>query len=370
MTSNSSAKNQTKIAVRGLDHYSKDEIEKFWKEWSPENPKIRAIGLSTPKICNLRCIYCYAGSDRVRSKNELTLDEYKRIVDEAREIGAEVALICGDGEPLMYKYLVELVQHIAEREMYPVVVTNGIALGDDHLSKKVHGMDSFRLCETLYDCEASLVVKMDSITKEIYEKIVGVPGTFDKFMNAVENIQNVGFNRIIGEVDGKKITRLAFSAVVMTLNIHEVRKMKEFARKMNAQFICKLPSLVGEAVKHSEVMFSPEDYEIIRETLLNKISDKRETLLADGMRCMAWHYGIVIDDCGEVRECYTSPCTPENRVGNIRERSLKELLRIRCQKFDILMNDVCPVKKRLNEEWMKRKGRPFYKLKESDILKL
>ncbi len=154
----------------------------------------------------------------------------------------------------------------------------------------------------------------------------------------------------------------------MTINIKEIRKMKEFARKLNAQFICKLPSLVGVAVNHLEVMFSPENYETIRENFLNKISDKRETLLADGMRCMAWHYGIVIDDCGEVRECYTSPCTPEKRVGNIREHSLKELLRIRCQKFDILMNDVCPVKKRINEEWMKRKGRPFYKLKKSDIL--
>lgn len=370
MTSDNSIEGRTKIGVRGLDHHSRDEIEKFWREWNPENPKIRAVGLSTPKICNLRCVYCYAGSDRVRSKNELTVDEYKRVVDEARELGAEVALICGDGEPLMYRYLIEFVEHLSDKGMYPVVVTNGIALGDDTLSQRIHGMDSFELCETLYEHEASLVVKMDSITKEIYERIVNVPGTFDKFMRAVENIQRVGFNEIIGEVEGKEITRLAFSAVVMTLNINEVRKMKEFARKMNAQFICKLPSLVGEAVKHLEVMFSPEDYETIRENLLNKISDKRETLLADGMRCMAWHYGIVIDDCGEVRECYTSPCTPENRIGSIRERSLRELLRIRCRKSNILMNDVCPVKKRINEEWMKRTGRSFYKLNECDILEI
>jgi sulfatase maturation enzyme AslB (radical SAM superfamily) len=51
--------NQTKIVVRGLDHYSKNEIERFWKEWKPE--KIKAIGLSTPRICNLKCIYCYSG---------------------------------------------------------------------------------------------------------------------------------------------------------------------------------------------------------------------------------------------------------------------------------------------------------------------
>jgi MoaA/NifB/PqqE/SkfB family radical SAM enzyme len=186
MTSDNNIEGRTKIGVRGLDHHSRDEIEKFWREWNPENPKIRAVGLSTPKICNLRCVYCYAGSDRVRSKNELTVDEYKRVVDEARELGAEVALICGDGEPLMYRYLIEFVEHLSDKGMYPVVVTNGIALGDDTLSQRIHGMDSFELCETLYEHEASLVVKMDSITKEIYERIVNVPGTFDKFMRAVE----------------------------------------------------------------------------------------------------------------------------------------------------------------------------------------
>jgi len=186
-------------------------------------------------------------------------------------------------------------------------------------------------------------------------------------MKAVENIQKVGFNKVIGEVDGNKITRLAFSAVVMTLNINEVKKMKEFARSTNAQYICKLPSLVGEAVKHSDVMFSPEDYEIIRDGLLNKISDKRETLLCDGMRCMAWHYGIAIDDRGEVRECYTSPS--KNKVGNVRKHSLKNLLQ-KFKKFDILLNDVCPVKKRINEEWMNKKGRQFYKLKDTDILNI
>jgi len=118
-------------------------------------------------------------------EKELILDEYKRIVDEARELGAEVALICGDGEPLMCKHLVELVEHIAEKEMYPAV-TNGIALGDDVLSQRIHGVDSFKLCEALYENEVSLVVKMDSITKEIYKKIINVPSTFDKFMRAVE----------------------------------------------------------------------------------------------------------------------------------------------------------------------------------------
>lgn len=358
-----------KITVRGLDHYSKNEIEEFWRKFSLENPQIRAIGLSTPKTCNLKCIYCYAG-DTARSKHELNLHEYKKVVKEASELGAEVALICGDGEPLMYKNLVPLVKYIHKEGMYPVIVTNGIALGANRLSNRVHGMSSYKLCQTLYDCEVSLMIKMDSITKWVYDKIVGVPDSFERFMNAIHNIERLGFNRTLYEVDNKKVTRLGFSAVIMTLNFNEIQDMRRFARERNAQFICKLPSLVGKALRNSEVFFSPEDYRRIREDFLNNLSDKRETLLADGMRCMAWHYGIVIDDTGEVRECYTSPCTLENRVGHVRERTLNELLHIRCQKFDILMNDVCPVKKRINEMYMKEKGLNFYRLKEADVLNL
>ena len=57
MISNST---KVRIAVRGLDHYPRDETEKFWREWSHENPKIRAIGsdfvTSGLNTVNLMCM--------------------------------------------------------------------------------------------------------------------------------------------------------------------------------------------------------------------------------------------------------------------------------------------------------------------------
>jgi hypothetical protein len=47
MSTNSTSNKQ--IVVRGLDYYSKKEIERFWREWSPEDQKIMAIGLSYSK---------------------------------------------------------------------------------------------------------------------------------------------------------------------------------------------------------------------------------------------------------------------------------------------------------------------------------
>jgi len=360
--------NMTKpFVLKGLDHFTKEEIESFWAGWNPrkDGAKLRAVGLSTILSCNFRCIYCYAG-EKKRLNNELTLREQKGIIMQARELGAEVVILCGDAEPLMDGCLVDLVEYTHKCDMTPVVVTNGIVLGDDKLAQRVHRNSAKDLARILYDNGASLVVKLDSIKEDVYERTVGVKGAYAKFMKAVDNVVDVGFGNII-ERDDDMVTRLAFSSVVMTINFDELGAIKEFANKRNAQYICKLPSLVGRALENTDVMFPVERYEDIRK-ILRGISAKRETLLADGMRCMAWHYGVVIDNQGEVRECYTSPCSPENRVGNIRDYSLAELVRRRNKIFDVLVNDVCPVKKRINQEFLKRQYKPLYRIEPSDML--
>lgn len=352
-----------KLIARGLDHWTEEEIDKFWQGWDPkvDEPRIRSVGLSTCLSCNLKCIYCYAG-EKKRLEDELTCEEQKGIIIQAEELGAEVVLICGDAEPLMDENLVDIVEQAYKSDMFPVVVTNGVMLGNDKLAEKLHGMSAYELTQLLYDYGASLVVKMDSIKPERYDKIVGVKSTYPKFMNAVYNIGNVGFTNIMERQNGF-LTRLAFSTVTMRINITELEEMKNFANSINAQYICKLPTLVGNALENIDLMFPPGSYEKIRSEILNKISAKRETLLSDGMRCMAWHYGCVIDNRGEVRECYTAPCSAENRIGNIREYPLVELLKRRNKIFNLFMNDVCPVKKRINEDLMKKEGKVLYPLK-------
>jgi len=338
-----------KFVLKGLDHFSKEELQKFWDGWNPkkDEPKILGIGLSTSLLCNLRCIYCYAG-EKKPYKDELTLTEQKNIVTQAKNLGAKTVIICGDGEPLMDKNLLHIVEHANKNEMISVVVTNGIILGDNNLAIKIHGFNSKNVASFLYNHNASLVIKMDSIDQARYDQIVGVIGTYHKFMKAVDNILDAGFTEIpnISTKEGYILTRAAFSAVVMKHTIHELPEMKKFANDRGAQFICKLPSLVGSALDNLEFMFQANQYEEIWK-YLGRYTAKRETLMVDNQRCMAWHYGPVIGIRGDVRECYTSPGSPDKKIGNIRESSLRDLLKRRNELYDFTATDSCPIKTRI-----------------------
>ncbi len=355
---------EKKIVLRGLDHFGEEELKNYWKDWNPkkDEPKILGLGLSCSFKCNLKCIYCYVGK-KIPSSNELTLEEQINLIDQGKKLGTKTVILCGDGDPSMDKNLLPMVKHAHKLNITMVVVTNAVMFGDDNLAKTIHNNKSAKeVAQFLYDNGTSLVIKMDSITPEIYDNIVGIPNCYKKFKKAIENIKAIGFNK--GEErENDIVTRVSFSAVVMKNTIDEIPKMKEFADNMGAQFICKVPSLVGNALDNLNVMFSVDKYEEVRE-YFKPYTAKRETLMVDVPRCMAWHYGPVIDIKGEVRECYTSPCDEDNRIGNIRETSLRDLMKKRNQIYDVTLQDYCPVKTRINKEFTDKKLDKIWKIEE------
>ena len=343
-------KNKTYV-LQGLDSFSKEDLNRYWSGYDPLNdkPKLLGVGLSCSNRCNVRCIYCYAG-DKSPEPDELTLEEQIDVLSQAKALGAKTAIMCGDAEPLMDKNLLPIVEHCHTLDMTCVVVTNATVIGDDRLAKAVHGKNGRDVAQFLYDNGASLIVKMDSVDPEKYEQIIGVKDSYKKFIKAVNCFKDIGFCEGIPR-NNLTVTRVSFSGVVMKHTIDEVPAMKKFADEMGAQFVCKLPTLVGRAVQNKDFMFPVEEYEEKRK-ILAKYTAKRETLMVDTPRCMAWHYGPVISIKGEVRECYTMACPEDKRIGNIRETSLENLMRRRNQIYDITLEDFCPVKTRINQEFV------------------
>lgn len=182
----------------GLDHFEKEFLDKYWEGYDPKNDELKILGvsISSSNICNYKCIYCYAG-DQKPLKDELTLEEQQNILTQAQPLGAQTVVICGDGEPSMDKNLLGIVSHAAKLGLHSVVVTNGALFGDDALAKKIFAMDGKSVLESLYQNNASLIVKLESLNPEKYEMIVGVKGAHPKFRKAVERMCEVGFNKVI-----------------------------------------------------------------------------------------------------------------------------------------------------------------------------
>jgi len=89
--------------------------------------------ISVTRQCNLHCKGCYARAQhRDKAGDELTADEWTRILSEARDLGVSTVIVAG-GEPFVKTGLLDLFARFPD--MVFAVFTNGMLLGDEKVQK-------------------------------------------------------------------------------------------------------------------------------------------------------------------------------------------------------------------------------------------
>lgn len=95
--------------------------------------------------CPLHCPYCSNPVQLGDNKHECDTATWKRVLSEAREMGA-VQLGFSGGEPLLRKDLEELVEHASQLGFYTNLITSGIGLNEKRIAAlKNAGLDHIQL---------------------------------------------------------------------------------------------------------------------------------------------------------------------------------------------------------------------------------
>ena len=163
--------------------------------------------------CNLRCVHCYvnmpAGSQEERQR-ELPLERQRELIDEIADAGCINLLLTG-GEVLVREDFPQLYQHAVRRGLLVSVFTNATLITDSVLD--------------LFDRYPPLCVEVTlyGATRETYERITRVPGSFDRCLAGIERLRERG-------------VRLKLKTMVMTWNEHEVEAMRSYAQSLGASF--------------------------------------------------------------------------------------------------------------------------------------
>ena len=131
--------------------------------------------------CNLRCVMCFQ-IDKTFTKKPymgvMSLELFKKVIDEAHAGGTKAITMASRGEPLMNKNFAEMLEYTKGKFFEVKINTNGTRLTEE-------------LCHAILSSEVNeLVFSIDAEHKELYEKI-RVRGKFD---NVINNIKM--FNRI------------------------------------------------------------------------------------------------------------------------------------------------------------------------------
>ena len=121
--------------------------------------------------CSQKCVHCYAAGQTLSDEEELSTDDWKRILDTCRSAGIPQVTFTG-GEPTMREDLFELIHYA--RWFISRLNTNGIRLTPEY-------------CRKLREAELdSVQITFYSANPEIHNRLVGV----DRYSETSAGIKN------------------------------------------------------------------------------------------------------------------------------------------------------------------------------------
>jgi len=187
------------------------------------------VWLEVTRACNLDCSHCYISAGKSR-RGELTLEEWKNVIDDLSDQGV-FSLIFAGGEPFLRKDFREILLHACSKDFTLSVVTNGHFLTEEILQ----GLPREKFRVTL---------SVDGI--EAHNAIRGGDSTFELMKEKLELLKRLGFY-------------VSVSTVISKMNIHELDEMLSWCQDEDIVFRTVTFNTLGRGITNSaEHRLDPE----------------------------------------------------------------------------------------------------------------
>jgi radical SAM protein with 4Fe4S-binding SPASM domain len=291
------------------DHYSGQRV--------PLN-----VSIEITRRCPLECLHCYnnlAMGDQGARSRELSKEEHFRLLDDLVDLGCFWLLYTG-GEIFARKDFLEIYTYAKRKGFLITLFTNG-NLVTERIADYLEEWPPFAIEITLY-----------GRTKETYEALTGIPGSYERCLRAVSLLRDRGLP-------------LKLKTVPTTINKHEVVAMKDFVEQdLHLDF--KFDSLVNPRIDCSRsplaVRLSPEEVVALdfhwpkvaaehRQTAEREMQQSTIPAQSDTVHsCGGGVNSFAIDPYGQMSICVLShKDTYDIRSGSLREGWEQFLLKVR-----------------------------------------
>lgn len=125
--------------------------------------------------CNLRCVKCNFWQSDVT--DHITISECKHIIDTLSQLGERPFEVnFGGGEPLLVDGIIDLVKYALKRGLEPALSTNATLITAD-MAKRLGRSGLNRMS-----------ISLDSLDANVHDEITGIPGTYQKVMEAIDHL--------------------------------------------------------------------------------------------------------------------------------------------------------------------------------------
>ncbi len=160
--------------------------------------------------CPLQCPYCSNPVDYSQYPTELSTEDWKRVLTEARKMGA-VQLGLSGGEPLVRTDLAEIVRHASGLGYYSNLITSGYGLTEERIIElKEAGLDHIQ-------------VSIQASTQELNDHIAGTK-SYNHKQDVARLVKKHGYPMVLCVVIHRK-------------NIHQMADILKMASELGADYL-------------------------------------------------------------------------------------------------------------------------------------
>ena len=283
--------------------YNLEFSEKAVREALAKN-RLLSMEIEFSRLCNFRCAYCYV-ENPIKNTNELTREEIKKTILQAKELGAGKIIILG-GEPSIYPHLEEMLNFLAEQELAIEIFTNGSGITP-------------HMAQLLAAKKARVALKLNSRDEALPDRLAGKKGAFAFIQQALSNLRAAGY-------PGPDHF-LALSTVICRQNIKELPGLWRSLRQDGIEPFFEIITPQANAVENDWLNISGVE---LKDLFTELAAIDRNEFGRDwepqpplvGNKCMRHQVSCLVTAEGEVMPCVgvTIP------IGNIRTQPLAEIL--------------------------------------------
>jgi len=256
--------------------------------------------------CNSNCPGCAGG--RINNAS-LTLEEAKDIIEQLIDIGAKGLIFTGGGDPAVNPHTSSAVKYANERGLDIGFITNGMIMNE-------------KFADTILENCVWTRVSLDAGTPEIFEMIHGLKE--DVFRKVIENIKYLAQRK---KQTGSQCTvGVAFLTGANTR--HDMYAFGELAGTLEVDYAQFRPfhnefTDVGKEIQEIRNKFETEEFKIVGS--IQKYSKFNEEDKRPYSKCYGVNFCTVICADGTVQTCCHTRGKDKYALGNIKEKSLREI---------------------------------------------
>lgn len=181
------------------------------------NKSLNEIYFYVTDRCNLRCCHCWINPIYLSPNTEpsltsnINVSDFESLIEQGKQLGLKSVKFTG-GEPLLHPLINDFISICKSENISIQMETNGTLCANSFI-ENITGIDKI-----------SISVSLDGSTRDIHDKVRGVPGSFDLAVQGIKNLVNSNI-------------RPQIIMTVMKHNVHQIESLVDLAVKLKASSV-------------------------------------------------------------------------------------------------------------------------------------